>query len=153
MHLFLQLGTWKWRGDTHRDCPSNLVDLFFSCLACGTVALEMHAGKGEILSVRSRGKNQLKIWCKAGGNCPSGFFLRLLQHWVWILQFAAGRKDTLPWQSQNKCYPERDTNNITAEFGGSSFCCSPHRLSLTGNGLQLEEASRVCRHLKNGATH
>jgi len=34
-------------GGEDRDGPSNPVDLVFSCLACGTVALEMHEGKGD----------------------------------------------------------------------------------------------------------
>ena len=61
MHLILAIGQVEVEGvGGQGHCPSNLVDLVFSCLARGTVALEMHAGKGEMLSVRSRGKNQLK---------------------------------------------------------------------------------------------
>lgn len=64
------------------------------------------AKQGEI-------KLKTQIWYKARGNCPSSFFLRLLQHW----QLTEGLVDVLSWQIQKCCYLERCD---TVEFGGSN---------------------------------
>lgn len=81
MQLLLAVGQVEVEWD--RDCPSNLVDLVFSCLRCGTVSVDMDAGKGEMLSVPRRGENELKIWHKQGVIVPQAYFsitLSVLQH-------------------------------------------------------------------------
>lgn len=67
----------------------------------------------------------------------------LSQHWIWMLQFAVGLKDIIPWESLCKYYPEKGTNTTTTELVALIFTVCPHQPYATNRGLQLEEANQT----------